>query len=47
MTTEAGGIALLCAGVACAALGIPKRLAVGIYLGLVFGGFIWGLAVRP
>ena len=32
---------------ACAVLGIPKRLAVGIYLGLVFGGFIWGLAVQP
>ena len=35
MTTEAGGIALLCAVVVCALLGIPKRLAVGIYLGLV------------
>ena len=47
MTTEAGGIALVCAVVACAVLGIPKRLAVGIYLGIVFGGFIWGLAVQP
>ena len=47
MTTEAGGIALLCAVVGCALLGIPKRLAVGIYLGIVFGGLIWKLAVQP
>ena len=47
MTTEAGGVALLCAVVLCAVLGLPKRLAVGIYLGIVFGGIIWGLAVQP
>ena len=47
MTTEAGGVALLCAVVLCAVLGIPKRLAVGIFLGLMFSGLIWSLAVQP
>jgi hypothetical protein len=48
MTTIEAGVAALCLSVvACALLGIPKRLAVGIYLGIVFSGLIWGLAVAP
>jgi hypothetical protein len=46
-TIEAGGVALCLGVVACALLGIPRRLAVGIYLGIVFSGLIWGLAVQP